>query len=161
MIPSDYYTRKDDMADAAVWRPRPIFITITFRDMHAERDYLRTRIFPELEERLRRRRHHLEPIDLRWGVETGTADNEQAKELLVLKVCLAEVERSRPLDRVAGGSLRLGAAGGPYGCGRAGGGLRRAGGQPEHDGFGDRIWCTGERRSALALLLLFSGATGV
>ena len=84
------------MATSAMWRSRPIFITSTFRDSHAERDYLRTRVFPELEERLRQRRHHLEPIDLRWGVETVTAEHEHAKEMQVLKVCLAEVERSRP-----------------------------------------------------------------
>ncbi|MBI3610870.1 MAG: DUF4062 domain-containing protein [Nitrospirae bacterium] len=84
------------MHSSGIWRSRPIFITSTFRDMHAERDYLRTHVFPELEERLRQRRTHLEPIDLRWGVETGGEDETHAKELLVLKVCLAEVERSRP-----------------------------------------------------------------
>ncbi|NCO43644.1 MAG: hypothetical protein COZ06_33870 [Armatimonadetes bacterium CG_4_10_14_3_um_filter_66_18] len=64
--------------------------------MQAERDYLREHLFPRLEEKLRERRHHLETIDLRWGVETVSVDEEEAKELLVLKVCLAEVERSRP-----------------------------------------------------------------
>ena len=78
------------------WRSRPIFITSTFRDMQAERDYLRDKVFPVLEERLRARRHHLEPIDLRWGVETVSVDEQHAKELLVLKVCLAEIQRSRP-----------------------------------------------------------------
>jgi len=52
---------------------RPIFITSTFRDMHAERDHLRNVVFPELEERLRQRRHHLEPIDLRWGGRRPTS----------------------------------------------------------------------------------------
>ena len=84
------------MSTQAVWRSRPVFITSTFRDMHAERDWLRTRVFPELEERLRERRHYLEPIDLRWGVETVSVAEEEAKELLVLKVCLDEIERSRP-----------------------------------------------------------------
>lgn len=84
------------MSVTPAWHTRPIFITSTFRDMHAERDYLRTHVFPELEERLKARRTHLEPIDLRWGVETVTTDEEHAKEMLVLKVCLAEVERSRP-----------------------------------------------------------------
>jgi tetratricopeptide (TPR) repeat protein len=64
--------------------------------MHAERDYLQKVVFPALEERLRERRCHFEPIDLRWGVETATEREEHAKQLLVLKVCLAEVERSRP-----------------------------------------------------------------
>jgi tetratricopeptide (TPR) repeat protein len=84
------------MRKAAGWQSRPVFITSTFRDMHAERDWLRERVLPELEERLRERRAHLEPIDLRWGVENLSAEDEEAKELIVLKVCLDEIERSRP-----------------------------------------------------------------
>jgi len=80
----------------SAWRTRPIFISSTFRDMHAERDWLRNRVFPRLEEELRRRRHLLEPIDLRVGVETSEAATDEARELLVLKVCLKEIERSRP-----------------------------------------------------------------
>ena len=64
--------------------------------MHAERDHLREVVFPHLAEDLKQRRQHLEPIDLRWGVETVSLDDEHAKELLVLKVCLTEIERSRP-----------------------------------------------------------------
>jgi hypothetical protein len=56
------------------WHSRPIFITSTFRDMQAERDYLRSHVFPELEEELRSRRIFLEPIDLRWGVETVSTE---------------------------------------------------------------------------------------
>ena len=78
------------------WRSRPVFISSTFTDMQAERDWLRDHVIPELQERLRERRHHLEPIDLRWGVETVTVAEQQAKELLVLKVCLDEIRRSRP-----------------------------------------------------------------
>ena len=78
------------------WQSRPTFISSTFVDMQAERDWLRDRVIPELQERLRERRHHLQPIDLRWGVETVTAADQQAKELLVLKVCLNEIKRSRP-----------------------------------------------------------------
>lgn len=78
------------------WTSRPIFVSSTFKDMHAERDYLRQRVFPRLEEALRARRHLLEPIDLRLGVETGSAETEDERELLVLKVCLDEIKRSRP-----------------------------------------------------------------
>jgi hypothetical protein len=78
------------------WRTRPVFISSTFRDMQAERDWLKHHVFPELAERLRQRRHFLEPIDLRFGVETVTTAEEEAKELLVLKVCLDEIRRSRP-----------------------------------------------------------------
>jgi hypothetical protein len=83
-------------APFAIWRPRPVFLTSTFQDFHAERDHLRRVVFPALEERLRARHQHLVPIDLRWGVETRTVAEEHAKELLILKVCLAEIERSRP-----------------------------------------------------------------
>ncbi len=64
--------------------------------MHAERDYLQQYVFPELAERLRAHRHHLEVVDLRWGVETASQPERRAKELLVLKVCFAEIDRSRP-----------------------------------------------------------------
>jgi hypothetical protein len=75
---------------------RPIFISSTFKDMQAERDYLRSHIFPHLEEELRKRHHQLEPIDLRLGVETAQLGTEEDRELLVLKVCLTEIQRSRP-----------------------------------------------------------------
>jgi hypothetical protein len=65
-------------------------------DMQAERDHLRTHVFPELEERLRERRHFLEWVDLRLGVAAGAEADESARELKVLKVCLAEVKRCRP-----------------------------------------------------------------
>ena len=66
--------------------------------MHAERDWLRNHVLPVLEERLRARQHHLETIDLRCGVDTESLDatSEQAREFQVLKVCLDEIERSRP-----------------------------------------------------------------
>ncbi len=64
--------------------------------MHAERDWLRARVFPRLEEELRKRRCHLELIDLRLGVETAEEGSEEARELRVLKVCLEEIKRSHP-----------------------------------------------------------------
>lgn len=46
--------------------------------------------------RLRARRCRFEPIDLRVGVETVSTQTERERELQILKVCLAEIERSRP-----------------------------------------------------------------
>ena len=43
------------------------------------------------------RRCWLEPIDLRAGIETDSTKTERERELQILKVCLAEIERSRPL----------------------------------------------------------------
>jgi tetratricopeptide (TPR) repeat protein len=80
----------------AGWKTISIFISSTFRDMHAERDQLNRVVFPALEERLKGRRCRLEPIDLRVGVETDSTQTERERELQILKVCLAEIERSRP-----------------------------------------------------------------
>jgi len=47
-----------------------VFISSTFRDMHAERDYLVKVVFPELRERCAMRRLHL--VDLAEPVNTIT-----------------------------------------------------------------------------------------
>jgi len=78
------------------WYVQPVFISSTFRDMQAERDHLRDVVFPELEERLQQLSCHLEPVDLRWGVETVSTPELERKELQVLKVCLDEIKRCRP-----------------------------------------------------------------
>ena len=78
------------------WRERPLFFSSTFRDMHAERDRLRGDTFLALNDRLKSRHHHLNVIDLRQGLETAHIQDEAARELEVLKVCLDEVNRSRP-----------------------------------------------------------------
>ena len=64
--------------------------------MHAERDHLAKVVFPDLEERLKPLRCRIEPIDLRVGVETNDAKTEQEREQQILKVCLQEIECSRP-----------------------------------------------------------------
>ncbi|MBN1453170.1 MAG: tetratricopeptide repeat protein [Anaerolineales bacterium] len=81
---------------AAKWKTITLFISSTFRDMHAERDELNNVVFPALADRLKTRRCRLEPIDLRVGVETDSSQTERERELQILKVCLAEIERSRP-----------------------------------------------------------------
>ncbi len=52
------------------WGARGLFVSSTFEDMHAERDFLQEVIFGELEELLRSTKHRLEPVDLRWGIDT-------------------------------------------------------------------------------------------
>lgn len=78
------------------WHSRPVFVSSTFADMHAERDYLRIHVFDVLKDMLLERRHYLETIDLRHGIETARDRDESAREREVLKVCLDEIERSRP-----------------------------------------------------------------
>jgi hypothetical protein len=53
---------------AASWKTVRVFISSTFRDMHAERDHLVRFVFPKLREQLLKRRIHLVDVDLRWGV---------------------------------------------------------------------------------------------
>ena len=81
---------------SAPWQTRPVFISSTFKDMQAEREYLMHVVFPRLAEELRKGRIQLQPIDLRQGVETVDLPSEEAREQLVLKVCLEEIQRSRP-----------------------------------------------------------------
>src|SRR5436853_64590 len=53
---------------AAPWKTVRVFISSTFRDMHAERDYLVRFVFPRLREELLPRRIQFVDVDLRWGV---------------------------------------------------------------------------------------------
>jgi tetratricopeptide (TPR) repeat protein len=76
---------------AQTWNTARIFISSTFRDMHAERDYLVRVVFPELRERCAKRRLHLVDVDLRWGVT-----EEEAEQGKVLEIILDEIDRSRP-----------------------------------------------------------------
>ena len=64
---------------AAPWQARPVFVSSTFKDMQAERDYLRQVVFPRVEEELRQGRIQLEPIDLRQGVETAELASEETR----------------------------------------------------------------------------------
>ncbi len=99
---------KAGLLDTELFVSRTVFVSSTFRDFHAERDYLRDVVLPEIQEECRGRgfrlRVHL--VDLRQGVDTLSVvqEGEQAdpeeidrrKQLLVLKYCLDEIERSRP-----------------------------------------------------------------
>jgi hypothetical protein len=73
------------------WEKVYVFISSTFGDMHAERDYLVKRVFPELQDWCERRRLRLVDIDLRWGVTEADATNKRAVE-----VCLERINDCRP-----------------------------------------------------------------
>lgn len=73
------------------WKTVRVFVSSTFRDLHAERDYLAKVVFPELRERMAKRNLHLVDLDLRWGVTEE--DIERGK---VLEVILQAIDRSRP-----------------------------------------------------------------
>jgi len=68
-----------------------IFISSTFRDMQAERDYLVKFIFPQLRKVCEERDVVWSEVDLRWGITA-----EQSAEGQVLPICLEEIRRCRP-----------------------------------------------------------------
>ncbi len=76
---------------AAAWKTFRVFISSTFRDMHAERDHLVKVVFPALREKLEKHRIYLIDIDLRWGVTREQAENDQALDL-----CLQQIDECRP-----------------------------------------------------------------
>ena len=83
----------DRPAPATDTSPRVIrvFVSSTFRDMHAERDELVLRVFPRLRKLCEGRGVTWGEVDLRWGIP-----EEQKAEGKVLPICLAEIERCRP-----------------------------------------------------------------
>lgn len=77
------------------WRSVRVFVSSTFRDMHAERDVLVRSVFPELRRRAAPHRLYLQEVELRWGVTEE--ESERAAEL-----CLSEVCRSQMLVGILG-----------------------------------------------------------
>jgi WD40 repeat protein len=50
------------------WQRLKVFVSSTFRDMHAEREHLVRVVFPRLRQFCAKRRIFLDDVDLRWGV---------------------------------------------------------------------------------------------
>jgi WD40 repeat protein len=71
-----------------------VFISSTFRDMHAERDHLVTVVFPELRERVEQLGLEFFDVDLRWGVPEKNTDGETANSW---EYCRQWIERVEPL----------------------------------------------------------------
>lgn len=88
------YVDKVPLKDARVLT---IFVSSTFKDMHAERDCISNYIAPELNNRLRYYGISLRFIDLRWGIVTNKYACEEERESAILKVCFNEILRSHPL----------------------------------------------------------------
>lgn len=70
-----------------------VFISSTFRDMHAERDHLVTVVFPELRERVEQLGLEFFDVDLRWGVPTKDANGETANSW---EYCRQWIDRVEP-----------------------------------------------------------------
>jgi tetratricopeptide (TPR) repeat protein len=68
-----------------------VFVSSTFRDLHAEREELVKRVFPQLRAVCEERGVAWSEVDLRWGIT-----DEQKTEGRVLPICLAEIDNCRP-----------------------------------------------------------------
>ncbi|XP_046882661.1 telomerase protein component 1 [Hypomesus transpacificus] len=77
------------------WRGVRVFISSTFRDMHAERDVLVRCVFPELRRRAAQHCLYLQEVELRWGV----TEEESSR---AVELCLSEVCRSQMLVAILG-----------------------------------------------------------
>lgn len=73
------------------WKDISVFISSTFNDMHAERDYILKNVFPQLGEWCEKRHIFLRDIDLRWGV---TPQDSQTQNTIYK--CLTAVDSCRP-----------------------------------------------------------------
>lgn len=75
----------------SLWKTARVFISSTFRDMHAERDHLVKVALPRLRQWCEERRIHVIDIDLRWGITQEEAESGKA-----IDICLEEIEGCRP-----------------------------------------------------------------
>lgn len=89
-------------SDITASREVRVFLSSTFADMQAERDYLVKKIFPAVRSEFRRRNVDLTVLDLRWGIT-----EEESKSGKVIEICMDEISRTRPFF--------IGLIGGRYG----------------------------------------------
>lgn len=83
-----------------------IFISSTFKDMNFERDILKLRVIPRVNERLREHNVEVYPLDLRLGINTTKLSQADASKK-VLTECAMCIDESRPFF--------IGLIGGRYG----------------------------------------------
>lgn len=83
--------KQDKPSSSDIQRVIRVFVSSTFRDMKAERDYLMKFIFPQVRKLCEQRGVVWGEVDLRWGVT-----DEQKAEGKVLPICLEEIRRCRP-----------------------------------------------------------------
>ena len=72
-----------------------IFISSTFKDMHAERDMLHLRILPEVQAFAWEYGSKIGLRDLRWGIDTSDMNEEDACNK-ILSICNEEIDNCEP-----------------------------------------------------------------
>lgn len=74
---------------------KSVFISSTFKDMQAERDYLHEKVFSRLRKRVGQYGEDVQELDLRWGVDTYRMSEEESG-YQVLRVCIDAIDRCKP-----------------------------------------------------------------
>ncbi len=74
---------------------KSIFISSTFKDMQAERDYLHEKVFPGIRRLVGKYGEDVQELDLRWGVDTYQMSEEESG-YQVLRVCIDAIDRCKP-----------------------------------------------------------------
>ena len=77
------------------WKRFNVFISSTFRDMDFERDIIKSKVIPALNNRFRSQRVEIQAVDLRMGVNTEEMDEAEAASK-VLRVCAQNIDAARP-----------------------------------------------------------------
>lgn len=73
-----------------------IFISSSFKDMQHERDTIRYKTLPQINDYLRNNYgQETTVIDLRWGINTNEVD-EQASMRKIVRTCLFEIDHCKP-----------------------------------------------------------------
>ena len=85
---SSLSTARSETARRQVIRP---FVCSTFKDFHAERDFLQEKIFPQLNKICNERGTSFIPVDLRWNKSQSQQNSEH-----VLRLCLDSIGRCAP-----------------------------------------------------------------
>ena len=80
------------MPDSKTLRHLRVFVSSTFNDMMEERNVLLEKVFPRIASYCHGRKAEFIGVDLRWGVT-----EEQARRGETVDICMAEIDRSRPL----------------------------------------------------------------
>ena len=80
------------MSERIPYRQLRVFVSSTFNDMHAERGVMIGKVFPMVADYCHKRKVEFTGVDLRWGVT-----EEQAQQGETVAICMAEIDRCRPL----------------------------------------------------------------
>lgn len=72
-----------------------IFVSSTFNDMQSERDLIKEKIAPEIEKYINKFGYSIEFIDLRWGINTQSIDENEANKK-ILRTCFSEIKKTKP-----------------------------------------------------------------